>query len=139
MAEDQTDEARAGQPRAHTPLLEWLVAGLGAGLVLATLGFLIQHSQTRDQTPPAVRVEPAAAVPVATGFLVAFTAYNDGDTPAAQIPIEGVLVGAAGPAERAEITLDLLPARSEMTGGLFFSRAPEAGELTVRALGFTEP
>ena len=71
--------------------------------------------------------------------LVEFRAVNEGGEPAAQLVIEGELIGPDGPVETAETTLDYAPPRSHRDGGLFFSRDPRAFELRLRAKGYVKP
>jgi uncharacterized protein (TIGR02588 family) len=127
------------QPRQAVPLLEWLVAALGALLVGGAIAFLVYHSTTRDQIPPDIRVEAEQVLELAHGYVVQFRALNEGGSAAAQVTIEGELVGPDGATERGETVLDYLPPRSDRAGGLLFTSDPRQGELRLRATGYANP
>ena len=126
----------AGRP---IPLLEWLVAALGALLVAGTMGYLGVHAIWRDARPPDLRLlaQPALALP--DGWLVRFRAINQGGEPAAQLLVEGVLRAPDGSVETAAAILDYLAPGSERQGGLFFSRDPGGLELELRPKGYARP
>jgi uncharacterized protein (TIGR02588 family) len=126
------------EPR-QIPLLEWLIAGLGALLVAGTIGYLAFQALWRDQSPPDVRIVALRVVALEHHHLVEFRAVNQGGSPAAQLLVEGELVGPEGPVETAEATLDYLPPGSYREGGLFFRRDPRELELRLRAKGYAEP
>ena len=129
----------AGSEPRQIPLLEWLVAGIGALLVAGTIGYLVYQALWRDQTPPDVRLVALRVLALEHNHLVEFRAVNQGGEPAAQLLVEGELVGAEGPVETAEATLDYLPPGSHRDGGLFFSRDPREFELRLRAKGYARP
>jgi uncharacterized protein (TIGR02588 family) len=121
------------------PLLEWAIAALGALLVGATIAFLVYQALWRDETPPDVRLAAERVVPLEEGFLVQFRATNRGAQAAAQLLVEGEIVGPDGVVETAEATLDYLPPNSYRDGGLFFTRDPRRLELRLSARGYAEP
>jgi uncharacterized protein (TIGR02588 family) len=132
------DRAPEARPR-QIPLFEWLVAGIGALLVAGTIGYLVVQALWRDEAPPDVRVITLRVLALEHNHLVEFRALNQGGTPAAELLVEGELVGPDGPVETAEATLDYLPPGSHRDGGLFFSRDPGAFELRLRATGYAKP
>lgn len=121
------------------PPFEWVVAGVGALLVTATIGYLIVQALWRDEVPPDVQVIALRVLALEHNHLVEFRAVNQGGEPAAELLIEGELIGPDGPVETAEATLDYLPPASHRDGGLFFSRDPGAFELRLRAKGYARP
>jgi uncharacterized protein (TIGR02588 family) len=134
MTDDQ-----AGKAKRPIPVTEWVVAAIGAVLVAATIGYLVWLALSRDEAPPDVRVAAAGVVALQNGWLVKFRATNAGATAAAELLIEGELVGEGGPVETSEATIDYLPPRSEREGGLFFRRDPRRHELHLRAKGYVDP
>ena len=130
--------AAATGPR-RIPPLEWLVAGVGALLVAGTIGYLVLHALWRDQTPPDVRIVAQRVLALEDHHLVEFRAVNRGGEPAAQLLVEGELIGPQGPVESAEATLDYLPPNSHREGGLLFRRDPRELELRLRAKGYARP
>lgn len=122
-----------------TPFSEWVVAGIGAVLVLATIAILLYSAATSDDAPPRLSVRAVSIQPAGSQFLVVIEVGNDGGSTAADARIEaerrehGVVV------ERRETTIDFVPPKSKRRAGVFFSREPKADELTLRASGYREP
>jgi uncharacterized protein (TIGR02588 family) len=137
-AEAATDEPHRSSGQA-TPLLEWIVGALGAALVCGSIGFLVYHALARDQTPPDIRIVAERVLDLQNGYLVQFRAFNQGNSAAAEVGIEGELAGPDGDTEVSEVVLDYLPPRSDREGGLVFSRDPRAGQLSLRAKGHARP
>ena len=138
-AGEQRSAASAGAPRHSLPLLEWMVGGLGAALVGGAIAFLVYHSLARDRTPPDVRVAAQGVLDLQNGYLVQFRAFNEGASAAAELTIEGELTGPDGDTEVSEAVLDYLPPRSGRERGLWFSRDPRDGQLSLRATGYVRP
>lgn len=134
-----TDEGRSGTGRRPVPVTEWIVAAIGALLVAGTIGYLVYLATARDDTPPDVRVVAQGVRALQGGWLVQFRALNAGAQAAAELQVEGELVGPDGPIETSEATIDYLPARSEREGGLIFREDPRAHELRLRAKGYVNP
>jgi uncharacterized protein (TIGR02588 family) len=120
-------------------MLEWIVAAIGVLLVGGAIAYLVYHSMTRGQTPPDIRAVAERVLELDHGYVVQFRVRNEGGSAAAQVTIEGELVGADGTTERAEAVLDYLPPRSDRTGGLLFRSDPRQGELRLRATGYAKP
>jgi uncharacterized protein (TIGR02588 family) len=133
------DARGAGVEARQIPALEWLVAGIGALLVAGAIGYLVYHALWRDQTPPDVRIVVQRVLALEGHHLVEFRAVNRGGEPAAQLLIEGELVGPDGPVEAAEATLDHLAPGSHRDGGLFFRHDPREFELRLHAKGYVIP
>jgi uncharacterized protein (TIGR02588 family) len=134
-----TSDPQAERAQRHIPLLEWVVAGLGALLVAGTIGYLVLQALGRDQSPPDIEVTTLREVALEHGHLVEFRAVNRGGETAAQLMVQGELAGAHGPVETAEATLDYLPPGSQREGGLLFSRDPREFKLRLRATSYVRP
>jgi uncharacterized protein (TIGR02588 family) len=133
-----TNESDAGEARP-IPVAEWIVAAIGAVLVAGTIGYLVWLAMSRDETPPDVRVVEDGVVALQNGWLVKFRAANAGAQAAAELLVEGELIGPDGAIETSEATVDYLPPRSEREGGLFFSHDPRQHEVRLRAKGYVNP
>jgi uncharacterized protein (TIGR02588 family) len=131
--------AKDRSPEPAIPLLEWVVGGLGALLVGGAIAVLVYNSFTRDRSPPDFRLEAERVLDLQNAYLVHFRAFNQGGSAAAEVTIEGELVGPDGTTEVSEVVLDYLPPRSDREGGLMFERDPRAGELRLRAKGYAKP
>jgi uncharacterized protein (TIGR02588 family) len=125
-------------PETTSPL-EWLVAGIGALLVIFAVGYMVHFALTRPDGPPAVVLEVTGVSPAGAGYLVRFKASNTGRSTAAGVVVTGELSSGGERVEESEMTLDYLPQESERQGGLFFTEDPDAHELVLRAQGYAEP
>jgi uncharacterized protein (TIGR02588 family) len=121
------------------PMWEWAMAFLGLVLVLGSLGFLAYQIVTGDDSPPDVLIRADAILPVKTGYLVQIQAVNQGGSTAAELRIEGTLMGERGSVETSETVIDYVPAHSHRKGGLFFTKDPRQFTLQLRATGYAEP
>ena len=119
--------------------LEWVVAAVSAALVLGAAGFLLRQGTRAPSSPPRITVRVDSVVRAGAGYRVEFSARNDGSTTAARLTVEGEVRDGAGEVERSEATLDYVPARGTERGGLFFTRDPRRGRLTLRPLGYEPP
>jgi len=130
-------------PRAkaeqQVPWLEWVASGIGLLLVLGIFGVIGWQAFNGASTPPAITVEVENVAPVEGGHRVLFRARNAAGGAAAQVEIEGNLSAAGTDPETSRVVLDYIPGHSERRGGLFFTRDPRSGVLSVRAMGFSEP
>ncbi len=127
------------QVRPGLHLVQWAFAILGLALVVGSAAFMVYRAVGIDGGPPALSVRWSAAVRQRDGWLLPFTAINGGGEPAAQVWIEASIIATDGSRETSRTVLDYVPAHSERRGGLVFRTDPTAGQLTIRALGYTEP
>ena len=122
-----------------TPLVEWLAAGVGLFLVVATIVLIASEAFMADPSPPQVEVRALEIRNSGPGFLVMVEARNVGGSPAAGVLVEGELKPGNGEAETAEASFDFIPDHSSRRGGLFFKTDPRLGRLELRAKGYSEP
>ena len=132
-------EGRREVKAAATSAGEWVVAGLGLVLVLATLGYLLFQAVTEPAEPPLIAVEAGQPRQFAAGYQLSFSARNAGNETAANVTIVGELLANGSPVESSQTTLDYIPAESQRNGGLFFSRDPGEYVLELRAVGYETP
>lgn len=140
---DRVPRAREGEAGSQREDVisrwEWVAGAVGALVVAIALWVLVTDALA-PSTPPDVRVTADTIDHQgATRYRVAFTARNLGTEAAAGVVVEGMLVRPAGDTLRATATLDYVSGESRRSGGLFFDADPRAGELTLRAVGYTEP
>ncbi len=131
--------ATSRRPPTETPLLEWVSAGVGLALTLGLIGVIGWEAVNADDSPPAVTVERLGATRTAAGYVLEIEVTNRGGSPAAQVAVEGELIGPDGETETAQATFDYVPDNSVRRGGLFFAGDPRAGTLRLQAKGYVEP
>lgn len=138
MAEKRRSGGR-DTPGPQVAAWEWVAAAVGLVLVLGTAGYLVWDAAGSERAGPEVALEAVAVAPAGDSYRVEFRARNRGGRTAAQVLLEGSLRQDGVTVETSRAVLDYLPARSEQTGGLFFSRDPAGYELVLRALGYQDP
>ncbi len=137
--ERERSEGQAAQDAQETPLLEWIMALVGAALIVAAVGFLLYEALTQGDEPPRVVIEVLDVTVQDGRFLVEFDARNTGDETGAGVTIEGQLLQGGEPVETSSVTLPYVPGHSTRKGGLFFTEDPTQYDLQIRALGYERP
>jgi uncharacterized protein (TIGR02588 family) len=122
-----------------TSTLEWIVAGLGALLLTATIGYLVFQGVTQQDGPPSISFETGPVERTGSGYVVTFVARNEGHSTASALEISGRLVQGETVLEESRATIDHLPEQSARRGGLFFSRDPASFEFRLSAEGYSSP
>ena len=138
---EQTENEQNGQDE-KTPLLEWLIAIVGALLVAGSIGFMLYSAFTESEEPLVnltVKKEPAKAI--GNGFLVKFTLENSGEENAAAVTVEGKIMEGEKEIETSSTNISYAPSNSKREGGLVFKTNPDDPKLTlnVSALGYEKP
>jgi uncharacterized protein (TIGR02588 family) len=135
----QDGEQQNGQQQKPIPLSEWVVAIVGALLVLASIGYMTYEAIFGLKSPPDVTVQVTGVQPVQSGYLVEVQAQNIGGSTAAAVVVEGVLKQGEETVETSQASIDYVPSQSQRGAGLFFSYNPADFDLSVRAMGYQEP
>jgi uncharacterized protein (TIGR02588 family) len=119
--------------------LEWLALGVSAIVLVALVGFLVYDGTTDTGRPPspAVELRTGEAYTIDHGWIVPATIRNDGEVAA-----EGLVLRASatvgGTDEESELSIDYLPAGTEVDVSFGFSSEPD-GEVSVQVIGFRLP
>jgi uncharacterized protein (TIGR02588 family) len=132
----QQSEERQEEP---PPFWEWLVAGLGAVLLLATIAYLFQQASAGDSAQPVPSVQVVSVDRQAANHLVRVRVRNEGRATAANLRVVGILTQEGREVERSETEFQYLPAHSSREGGLFFTHDPGAFRLEVRPQSYQQP
>ncbi len=119
--------------------LEWVVLGLSVAAVAGLVGFLVVDGLTDAGRPPdpVIALDIAAAYNVAEGWVLPAVATNDGDEVAEALALRATAT-VDGVDEESEVTIDYLPAGTEVKFSFGFSGRPD-GEVTVLIVGFRLP
>ena len=112
---------------------------MGLALVAATIGFMLYKAIWGIQSPPDLTIQVGDISAQKDEFLVNFRVVNHGGATAEGVVVEGELTKEGLSLEKAQTTIEYLPAHSERKGGLFFSQNPRQGRLKLRALGYQQP
>lgn len=138
-APERQDDEGNGSEAGGTPMLEWVVGGVSAVLVLGMLAFIVVEGMIRDERPPDLRAVADSVVPVSAGHLLLFTIHNEGGETAAQVQVSGTLLQGTDTVEESEAMFDYVPIGARRHGAMQFQRALEGMEVELRVTGFSEP
>lgn len=119
----------------ETPLIEWLMGGLGAVVFCAMIAILVFAGLSGADGPPDVRARVQSITTTSDGYVVEFIAENAGASAAADVEIIAELADG----ESASARFDYLAPHSSRRGGVFFRSDPRVGRLTLRAEGYADP
>ena len=122
-----------------TPLWEWLIAAIGAVLILFVLGALVWEAVFESKSPPRIELRVKQTAPQGSGELVLIEAHNHGQQVASALKVRGVLRSGDTVIESREVTIDYLPHRSSKIVGLFFSQPTAGHDLRLEPIGFVQP
>jgi len=119
--------------------LEWVVLGISVAAVIGLIGVLVLEGITDEGRPPVpvIELQSGAAYGVPDAWLVPATATNEGDEAAVAVALRATAT-VGGTEEESEVTIDFLPAGSEVEFSFGFSGRPE-GAVTVSIVGFRLP
>lgn len=125
--------------RHGVPTLEWITAGLGAAIVIATVLFIGYEAVTDSGGPPLLTAAVEGVQPAGGHYVVLVVVANSGQRAAAEVTIEATLHAGDGALSRSEARLDFVPGRSRRRAGLLFDTDPREGSLRVRVHGYATP
>lgn len=140
QAEDDRKQQPPGRPgNEPPPLWEWVMAGVGLLLLLASLGYLGWQAVAKPHTPPDPVIELLAVEPQSGRFVVRFRVHNRGTLTAEQLKVTGELKEGGKVVEESDTGFDFLPGESSREGGLFFARDPRTLQLELRPRSYQTP
>ena len=118
---------------------EWFVLALSVIAVTAIVGILVFDGIANEERPPepVVEIQADAAYETATSWIVPATVTNEGDEAAEALLLRATAT-VGGEIEESDLTLDYLPAGTQVEISFGFSAEPD-GEVTVRTIGFRLP
>jgi uncharacterized protein (TIGR02588 family) len=140
MARDEDNERRdEGKRQTGTSMVEWAAATAGAILLFGTISYMTYYGVTRPDGPPKIALLQGSIEGAPGGYVVEFTARNNGHRTAATLKVTGQLLDGKRVIEESEATLDYVPEQSERVGGLFFTQDPSEHQVRLRSEGYSAP
>ncbi len=132
----QSSEKKKGRPRsdARITAAEWIVASLGALLVLSSVAFLFYEALFSERKPPEVTAEVTDVLVQENGTLVLAEVRNRGGKTVAEL----TLTALAGDVEK-EVTVDFVPGESTRRVGFFFDSSEASPKVELTVGSFREP
>ncbi len=119
--------------------LEWVVLGVSLAAIAGLVGFLVVDGLTDAGRPPkpVITLQTDAAYGVSEGWILPAMATNEGDEAAEALALRATAT-VDGVEEESEVTIDYLPAGTDVEFSFGFSGRPE-GAVMVSIVGFRLP
>jgi uncharacterized protein (TIGR02588 family) len=130
---------RSKQSQETTPLLEWILGGLGVLLFLGAVGFLLFEGSNGEDRPAEVEIHVDEIVPARNAYIVRYRAHNAGTQTLVDVRISATLYDDARVVEQAEAAIDFLPGQSWRRGGFYLREDPRQHRLEIKVGGYQEP
>jgi uncharacterized protein (TIGR02588 family) len=131
--------SRTNTEQREASWVEWTTGVVSLLLVLALLGWIGREALVKDSSAPDLRIDVTGISQSGALHRVEFELINDASYTAAAVKVVGELRGQNGDVEISDVTFDYAPAESRTRGGILFRGDPQAGTLTIRPAGYTEP
>jgi uncharacterized protein (TIGR02588 family) len=138
---DPQEREDAGQVarEAPPPFWEWVVAGIGLLLLLATLVYLTYHAVAVPMTEPRPAIELVGVEPQGQQFLVRIRVRNEGRTTAQALRVAGQLKRQDEVVETSELEFAYVPAESSREAALLFRHDPRTLQLELQPRSYQKP
>ncbi|MBE7366055.1 TIGR02588 family protein [Ramlibacter pallidus] len=121
------------------PFWEWVAAGVGLLLLVASIGYLLVDAVTARDGQPQPRIEIVDVAPQGGQFVVRLKVHNDGRATAAALRVAGELRRGETVLESSELELDYLPGRSSREAALLFTQDPRTLQLALSSRSWQKP
>lgn len=122
-----------------TPLWEKLAGLVGFVLFCFMVVFLIHAAIEESDSTPAFRFSVTGSEAAGEQFMVFVEIMNTSNKTVADLHVEASLRSADGNTGFATLSLDYVPQGSTRSMVFYFADDPAQGELSFRALAFSEP
>jgi uncharacterized protein (TIGR02588 family) len=126
-------------PHDATPLLEWILGGIGAVLFVVGIAYLTIEGLRGEDRPAEITFTVDEVLPAGNGFLVRYSAHNQGTQTLAEVQLRAEIIAGTTVMDEAQSTLDFLPGQSSRSGGFYLREDPSRYRLEIRAEGYQEP
>lgn len=117
--------------------VEWVIGLASAMLVLAMVGYLVREAVWAAGTLPELSVAEERSEPTPGGQL-RFVVANRGGRTARAVSV-ALTVSENGRAVTRRLTIDYVPARSEVAGGFLLPPGPGHLDTTLAVEGYLDP
>lgn len=131
-------------PQRHTEAdnphwMEWLTGLVSAALIATLIGYIGWNAATDEMVPPEFAIEATGMERMTGGYRVTFEIENRANTSAAAVIVRGELLRGDESVESVDVTFDYVPGESQSSGAILFTADPGSAQLTLRAIGYTDP
>lgn len=136
---DRPGEEQGGPDDQAPSFWEWVLAGVGLLLLVASVGYLLYYQWSSSDAPPDPAIEVIAVHRQQGRFLVRVRVTNRSHTTAADLRVTGELRQGDAVVERSETEFPYLAAESSHEGGLFFTHDPRTLRLELGVESYQVP
>jgi uncharacterized protein (TIGR02588 family) len=119
--------------------MEWLTGFVSAALIATLIGYVGWNALTERMEPPEFAIEATGMERMTGGYRITFDIENRANTTAAAVVVRGELVRGEESVETVDVTFDYVPGESQSSGAILFTTDPGSAQLTLRAIGYTDP
>jgi len=139
IAGDEQPPGTSPAGEAPPPFWEWVAAGVGLLLLLASMGYLLADSLAARDEPPRPAIQVRGVEPRQGQYAVRLRVRNEGRAAAAALRVTGELKRGEEVVESTEIEIDFLPGRSEREATLLFAQDPRTLQLVLSPRSYVKP
>jgi uncharacterized protein (TIGR02588 family) len=134
-----TTKVKKESRKNETPLLEWMLGGIGVLLLSACVVFLVHEGLNGEESPGAISVEVKQIVATNGMHVVTFELHNAGSQTLSNVHLTGRLSKGDTEIERVQTVLDYLPGHSQQEAGFYFKHDPRTYTLEIVPEGYQKP
>lgn len=132
-------KSKTDRRHQDVPTWEWIIAALGALLLLAVIAFTSYRIANDGGDPAGFSFEVDSVTEVNGTFVANISVINTGDQTAAALAIEGSIKQGEQDIETSTATLTYAPANSKRQAALIFTKDPRKYTFEIRPVGFEKP
>ncbi|WP_154721546.1 TIGR02588 family protein [Ciceribacter sp. T2.26MG-112.2] len=119
--------------------MEWLTGLVSAALIATLIGYVGWNALTEQMDPPEFAIEATGMERMTGGYRITFDIENRANSTAAAVVVRGELLRGEESVETVDVTFDYVPGESQSSGAILFTTDPGSAQLTLRAIGYTDP
>ncbi|MCA1968164.1 MAG: TIGR02588 family protein [Rhizobium sp.] len=119
--------------------MEWLTGLVSAALIATLIGYVGWNALTEQMEPPKFAIEATGMERMTGGYRITFDIENRANSTAAAVVVRGELLRGEESVETVDVTFDYVPGESQSSGAILFTTDPGSAQLTLRAIGYTDP
>lgn len=125
--------------KKHFNKAELITSIIGLIIFLFVFIYMLKEALLSNNTSPDIVIEKGMITEHSSSYVVEITVFNNGNSTAEGLEIEGSLYSNNVLIESSKTTFDYVPKQSQRKGGLIFTNNPEENKIVFRASGFEEP
>lgn len=119
--------------------MEWLTGLVSTALIATLIGYVGWNALTEQMEPPEFAIEATGMERMTGGYRITFDIENRANSTAAAVVVRGELLRGEESVETVDVTFDYVPGESQSSGAILFTTDPGSAQLTLHAVGYTDP